>query len=293
MIENKFISVVVATYRRKNSLILAIESIQKQTYPSFEIVLVDDNADIAWNKIVKEIASRFDSIIYIQNKINRGSAITRNIGVAAASGEYITFLDDDDVYLPEKISHQISAMKLTGSDYSVTDLMLYNKNNKLIETRKREGIKSENIKELMEYHLKYHITGTDTFMFKKTYLDKIGGFPEIDIGDEFYLMANAITGGGVFQYISGCNVKAYIHSGEEGLSSGQAKIDGENRLFSFKSGFNSELDKSTRKYIKMRHYAVLAYSRLRMKQYGGFIKNLATSIYSSPVGFVNLIVRRY
>lgn len=47
----------------------------------------------------------------------------------------------------------------------------------------------------MKYHLLYHMTGTDTLMFKGEYLRRIGGFPTIDVGDEFYLMEQAILSG--------------------------------------------------------------------------------------------------
>ena len=68
-------------------------------------------------------------------------------------------------------------------------------------------------------------------MFKKEYLTKIGGFPPINVGDEFYLMHRAINGGGAFGYLPGCQVKAYVQTGEGGLSSGDGKIKGENALY--------------------------------------------------------------
>ena len=74
-------------------------------------------------------------------------------------------------------------------------------------------------------------------MFRKEYLDKIGGFPPIDVGDEFYLMKEAITGGGQFSYLKRCEVKALVHTETEGLSSRESKIQGENALYEYKKSF--------------------------------------------------------
>ena len=113
-------------------------------------------------------------------------------------------------------------------DYSITDLTLYNESDKEIDRRIRSYIKQTDPKALKNYHLKYHMTGTDTMMFRKEYLIQIGAFAPINVGDEFYLMERAIVGGGRFGYFSGCEIKAYIHTGTDGLSSGDGKIKGEN-----------------------------------------------------------------
>ncbi len=105
-------------------------------------------------------------------------------------------------------------MESRALDYSITDLYLYDDNNVIISKRIRNYITDYSKEALRNYHLKYHMTGTDTFMFSKLYLEKIGRFTAIDVGDEFYLMMNAIEGGGKFGYLQGCYVKAYVHYGE-------------------------------------------------------------------------------
>ncbi|CEP47872.1 glycosyl transferase family protein [[Clostridium] sordellii] len=107
------VSVIVATYRRELTLKKALESLSNQTYDKIEIIVVDDNSDEKWNSKVNQIIRNVKSkhkIIYIKNEINKGSAETRNIGIRKSSGEYITFLDDDDIYLPDKIKNQVNHM---------------------------------------------------------------------------------------------------------------------------------------------------------------------------------------
>lgn len=283
------VSIVVPTYRRDKTLINSLRSLAMQTYEDIEVVLVDDNADVTWNgrvsAILKELKESYPSlnIVHITNENNMRSAETRNIGIAAATGEYITFLDDDDMYLPEKVSRQVSFMKKGDYDYSITDLYLYNQNDKLIDRRIRHYIKSESCENLFRYHLMYHLTGTDTMMFKKTYLNAIGGFAPIDVGDEFYLMQRAIDGGGKFGYLPGCDVKAYVHIGDSGLSSGAGKIAGENELYEHKKSFFEKLDKKARKYIEMRHFAVLAFADVRNKKLFAFVRDMFRSFFSAPI----------
>lgn len=289
------VSVIIATYRREAPLKRALESLINQTYKLTEIIVVDDNADSKWNEKVKNIINEIDllqSIIYIKNKTNKGSAETRNIGIKATSGNYVTFLDDDDIYLPNKIKNQVEHMIKNNSDYSVTDLDLYDENEKLIEKRTRKYIKRNDKENLLKYHLMHHITGTDTLMFKKDYLLSIGGFPPINVGDEFYLMKKSIEVGGVFSYLPLCDVKAYVHSETDGLSSGEDKIKGENQLYVYKKKYFGVLTKKEQRYIKMRHYAVLAFAEFRRKRYFSTIKNLCISLIFSPVKLINLFINR-
>lgn len=293
------VSVVVATYRREKDLGRALESLIAQDYPALEIVLVDDNGDPGWNKTVAEIAenvlSRTGRVLFqhLVNCPNQGSAEARNVGIRAAKGEYITFLDDDDEYLPQKVSRQLYAMLESKADYCLTDLLLYQENGKLVDRRIRPYLKNAAQKDLLTYHLMYHLTGTDTMMFRKDYLLRIGGFPPIDVGDEFYLMKEAVTGGGKFCYLPGCDVEAYVHLGENGgLSSGEKKIAGENQLYRFKQTLFQQVNRKNRRYIRMRHYAVLAFAEVRRKRYGAFFKNGVLAFLSAPVACVGLLCER-
>lgn len=293
MSNKDLVSIIVATYKRDLSLRKALESLINQTYKNIEIIVVDDNSNEEWNKKVKEIIDDFinkSNIIYIKNEKNKGSAQTRNIGIDKASGDYITFLDDDDIYLPNKILNQLNKMKEYDADFSVTDLELLSENGKIIERRTRSYINDISIKNLLKYHLMYHITGTDTMMFKRKYLIDIGKFEPIDVGDEFYLMQKAIEGSGKFIYIPVCDVKAYVHTKTEGLSSGESKINGENKLYEYKKKYFNELDKKSIRYIKMRHYAVLGFAELRRKNYVGFIKNAIMSMILSPIECIKLLI---
>ena len=111
------VSVIVPTYKRDSSLVRALESLENQTYKNIEVVVVNDCVEETWKEYVENTIQKFIDngilkIVFIQNQVNLGSAKTRNVGIENASGKYITFLDDDDVYLPgdavERLFHEMS-----------------------------------------------------------------------------------------------------------------------------------------------------------------------------------------
>lgn len=309
------VSVVLVSYRRDEELKKALHSLEEQSYPNLEIILVDDNANREWNKKLKRIAEEWDKksripLIYIQNPQNLGSAESRNQGIKASSGEYITFLDDDDRYTPQKVEHQLRHMLRTESDFSITDLVLLDEQGKMVEKRTRYYLKhkknlsdrgkmdgqeeyvfgEKDTKELLANHLMYHLTGTDTLMFRREYLEKIRGFPPINVGDEFYLMNRAFTNGGSFSYLPVSDVKAMVHTHTMGLSSRQSKIDGENVLYEYKKQYFPRMKRTHVRKIRMRHHLVLAYAYLRSKSYGGFFWQGLQAVFSAPFSCMEMVI---
>ena len=291
------ISVIITTYRRKESLYKAICSICEQDYDSIEIIIVDDNADEEWNGKVKKVKEksekRYDkSIRLIVNENNKGSAKSRNIGIKAATGEYITFLDDDDIYLKHKLLKQVSLMIEKNADFSLTDMLIFDDNGNLKEKRIRSNLTNQEGLALHKYHMMHHLTGNDTFMFKTSFIKNIGGYRKIDVGDDYYLIEKAILEGGRFVYLHGCYVKAYLHQGEHGgLSSGKKKIDGENILQHNKLKYFKNLNFREKSYVWMRHYAVIAFAEIRRKKYVPFVVYVVISFICNPIGFMIMLLR--
>lgn len=103
------VSAVVPTYNRSLSLIRAIGSIQRQTYPRIEIIVVDDCSS---DNTTETVAGLCDARIrYLRHEKNLGGGAARNTGIEAASGDFITFLDDDDEWEPTKTVEQLALLK--------------------------------------------------------------------------------------------------------------------------------------------------------------------------------------
>ena len=103
------VSGIITTYGRKANLVeRAIVSMEVQTYPMFEIILVDDNQnDSPLCMELEDMCSLHPMVKYVKQDGNMGACAARNLGIENSSGEFIGFLDDDDEWLPEKIESQI------------------------------------------------------------------------------------------------------------------------------------------------------------------------------------------
>lgn len=108
------VSIVIPTYRRSNTLKRAIRSVLNQTYSQIEILVVDDNEPGSeYSEKVCELVKKIDhkNVRLITQPKHINGAAARNAGIRAAAGEYISFLDDDDLLMPEKIAKQVKFIK--------------------------------------------------------------------------------------------------------------------------------------------------------------------------------------
>ena len=100
------VSVVIPCYQQARFLGEAIESVLAQTYPHYEIIVVDDGS----SDDVEEVAARYSSVRYIRQE-NRGSAAARNAGLRESTGPYVVFLDADDRLLPRAFEIALSGFR--------------------------------------------------------------------------------------------------------------------------------------------------------------------------------------
>lgn len=101
------VSVVIVTYNKADTIGEAIESVLRQTYTHFEILVVDDGSTDATAEAVQPY---LDRIRYLP-KSNGGTGSARNLGIQEAKGSYVAFLDGDDLWLPNKLELQMQAFE--------------------------------------------------------------------------------------------------------------------------------------------------------------------------------------
>ncbi len=109
-IQPGLISVVIPTYHRAVSLREAVLSALAQTYPAIEVLVIADGPDPAARAAVADLDAR---VLYLELAQNAGPAAARNAGIAHSRGEWITFLDDDDLMLPHRLQRQIASVDST------------------------------------------------------------------------------------------------------------------------------------------------------------------------------------
>lgn len=105
---NLRVSAIITTHNRKVLLKRSIESVFSQTYPNIELIVVDDASTDGTDDYCKVLSLRY---IYISKQESKGGNYARNLGIKAATGEYVAFLDDDDDWLPSKIEKQVTLLE--------------------------------------------------------------------------------------------------------------------------------------------------------------------------------------
>ncbi len=103
------VTAVICTYKRAGLVTRAIKSVQEQTYPNIEIIVVDDASPDNTREVVAQIGD--PRIRYIRHDTNKGLPAGRNTGIRAANGDYVAFLDDDDQWKPAKLERQIEVLE--------------------------------------------------------------------------------------------------------------------------------------------------------------------------------------
>lgn len=116
MINQELVSVVIPFYREVKWLYEAIESVLSQTYSNIEIIVINDGSKESVSTFLKDYSEK---IRYFKQE-NKGAAAARNAGINLSKGQYVAFLDSDDVWMPDKIEKQLSYMKKNGYKWSHT-----------------------------------------------------------------------------------------------------------------------------------------------------------------------------
>ena len=106
------ISIIIPAYNAGDYLANTIESVFNQTYPDFELLLIDDGSTDHTHEIVQAFQSKDNRIKYYY-KPNGGVSSARNLGIKKARGEYFTFLDSDDTYEPAFLEKMFCQIKQT------------------------------------------------------------------------------------------------------------------------------------------------------------------------------------
>lgn len=112
----KKVSVIIPFYSHLDWLYEAMESVFAQTYQNYEAILVNDGSKEDMTDFLNKYGDR---ITYLYQE-NAGPAVARNNGIRHVTGDYIAFLDSDDVWMPEKLEKQVSFMEASGAMWSHT-----------------------------------------------------------------------------------------------------------------------------------------------------------------------------
>lgn len=293
--QNK-VSIVIPTYKRADKLNRALESCLKQTYENIEIIVVDDNVEGSSyrNETEKTMKKYLEQkkVKYIKMKKNGGGAAARNFGIDNATGDYIAFLDDDDEFVYNKIEKHLNFMISNNLDASFSNQRVLNEQSGqlIYETKHKNFDNSFNQKQVLVYHLTDMIIGTQTFMYKKDALLKVGKFDIVPSGQEYILMYKTIIEGLKIGHLDSTLVNIYIHENER-ISTSKRKLEGEKNLYKIKRKHFNVLNFSQKRQVK---YELLInhYRYYKKNKSVKFLFYLIITIFNHPIKVINRFNKR-
>lgn len=173
----QLVSIILPYYKKLAYIHKTLDSIRKQTYKNYELVIIYDDTDLNDLYTLQEITKNDPKIKIIKNINNLGAGHSRNLGIEKAKGEFVAFIDADDEWDSEKNNKQISFMNDNNYDFSFTD---YRKKiyNKIIEVKyKKKFVEHGDL-------LKSCVIGLSTVMVRKKIID-VDLFPSLKTQEDF------------------------------------------------------------------------------------------------------------
>jgi glycosyltransferase involved in cell wall biosynthesis len=169
------VSVVIPTHNRAEFLRTAIQSVLKQTFQNFEIIVVDDASEDHTSAVIKSVGDA--RIRYVRHETHSGQGATRNAGLHKASGEYVALLDDDDEWLPEKLEKQVRVLDGSSSNVGMvyTGVLRIEASSRRLIDRIIPGKRGSLFQDLCQ---KNWIGGCSSVMVRRSCFEKVGWFDE-------------------------------------------------------------------------------------------------------------------
>lgn len=170
------VSIILCTYNRAPLLPRAIDSVLKQTYGDWELVVIDDGSDDATRPLIDEYVQRDSRITYFFQP-NAGLAAARNTGMQRAGGDYLCFLDSDDELAPAHLERRVAYFTKHPTIEFVHGGMTF------VGPKQKQYVVDLTNPSKKIHLSKCHVGGT--FFFRRKVLGRVGAFTPIPFGEDF------------------------------------------------------------------------------------------------------------
>lgn len=167
---SSFFSVILPTFNRAHLIKRALDSVLLQTFEDWELLIIDDGSSDNTREVVQDYL--LDPRISYSYEVNSGPAMARNRGIASARGEYITFIDSDDEYLPEHLQTRYELLKSSDIDLLHGGLEIIG-----------DPYVADRFDNTKRIHIAECCAG-GTFFIKRELADALDGFRDVLYGDD-------------------------------------------------------------------------------------------------------------
>tara|TARA_B100001063_G_scaffold124740_1_gene116584 strand:- start:413 stop:1168 length:756 start_codon:yes stop_codon:yes gene_type:complete len=224
------VSIIVPYYKNQFYIKKTINSILKQTYQKFEIIIVNDEPGKLSKDILSSLKKKDKRIKIIHNLKNIGAGRSRNKAIKYAKGTYIAFIDSDDLWKKNKLKTQINIMKKFDYNISHTAYYIIDQNDNKLALRKSKNLNLKNLKNSCD-------VGLSTVVVKKKILKKDRLFSNFKTKEDYFLWLKIAHHGEIFHYIK--HPLSYWRKTGNSLSSSifQKLIDSYRLYYHFENNF--------------------------------------------------------
>ena len=284
------VSAVITTHRREPQIVeRALKSILNQTYKDIEVFVVDDSPnDYEYRDSVATMVQSYAKmgVVYIPHDTCKGACAARNTGLAAAKGEFIGFLDDDDEWLPEKIEEQLKGFENDTIALVYCASKIIYEDTEVIKTGILPNIKGYVYNELL---FENFIGSTSFPLIRTKVLKEIGGFDVLMQSAQDYDVWLRIAEKYEVNFVENPLVLYHFHSGDQITKNPSKKVSGLERiLLKNKEGYNRNRQANINRY----NILIIWYAKARMfsKAFLCWIKVLFKSPLAVKINFYNFYV---
>lgn len=209
------ISIIMPVYNVENYVVETLKSVQKQTYENWECICIDDASKDESIRKITEIAAKDSRIKIVRLDLNSGAAVARNKGIENAKGEYLAFLDADDLWDERKLEIQLGYMRETNSLITCTSYGKIDEKSNVLEKvcRCKKKYTYEDVLKVCP--------GNSTIMYNCNKVGKIYG-PNIRKRNDFAMWLTVIKETGVIYGID--DVLCYHRIRRDSISINKRKL---------------------------------------------------------------------
>jgi len=250
------VSCITPTYNRSDLVREAIESNLAQTYPHWEMLIIDDQSEDDTWEVITAYQKRDGRIRCFKNP-DKGANSARNLGIEQARGKYIAFLDSDDVNLPNRFESQVKAMEKSGSRFILSWYYVKDRSNRYYKKINRKVLTGR-------------VAGfTSRWMIEKELIQEVGGFNPRMVAMQEVELSYRIAAKYTFDYHD--DIVIIIYNAPDSISKGERGIRGKLQLF-------EEVGHLMDNYDKAYWYASVALNSLRMNKCDDALDYFRTAI---------------
>jgi len=170
-LKTPLVSVVIPVFNRPDMLIQAVESVLAQSFSDFELIVVNDGS----HDDIPAVLIPYADAVTLLSQENKGVSAARNLGVARSRGEYVAFLDSDDLWLPDKLNRQAAFFEAHPEVNVCQTEEIWIKNGKRLNPAKKHRKPSGMI---FLPSLELCLVSPSAVMFRKSFFREMGGFDE-------------------------------------------------------------------------------------------------------------------